>query len=82
MSTFEKKFDLESAICDIDDMAKVCLILVDILEKNEQGIAELGVTGKQAVDYLAERREAVSFSVLHLNGMTHDLKKQYLASPE
>jgi hypothetical protein len=68
MSTFEKKPDLESAICDIDDMAKVCLILVDILEKSEHGIAEMGAR-KQAVDYLAERREAVSFSVLHLNGM-------------
>ena len=81
MGTVKKEFDLESAICDVDDMANVCAILMGILETNERGIAEMGTTAKGAIDYLAYWRDAVSFSVLHLNGMTSALKEQYLADP-
>jgi hypothetical protein len=44
--------------------------------------AELEITAKQAADHLAYWRDAASFAVLHLKGMTLDLKKQYYASTE
>jgi hypothetical protein len=44
--------------------------------------AEMEITAKQAADSLAYWRDAVSFSVLHLKGMTIALKNQYYASME
>jgi hypothetical protein len=63
-------------------MANVCVMLMDVLEKNERSAAELEITAKQAADHLAYRRDAASFAVLHLKGMTLDMKKQYYASTE
>jgi len=72
------KIDLESAICDVDDMANVCVMLMEILEKNETSAAGLEITAKQAADHLAYWREAAFFAVLHLKGMTNALKETYL----
>jgi hypothetical protein len=78
-----EQVDLESAICDVADMANLCLMLMDLLEKNERSTAKHEkVAAKQALDHLAYYRDAASFAVLHLNGMTTALKKQYLGSAE
>jgi nitrogen regulatory protein PII-like uncharacterized protein len=77
-----ERVDLESAICDIADMANVCVILMGVLEESEIASAKQEVSAKQALNGLAYWRDAVSFSVLHLKGMTIALKKQYLASEE
>jgi hypothetical protein len=78
-----EQVDLESAICDVADMANICLMLMDILEKNERLTAKYEkVTAKQALEHLAYYRGAASFAVLHLKGMTTALKRQYLASVE
>jgi hypothetical protein len=63
-------------------MANVCVMLMDVLEKNERSAAEMAITAKQAAASLGYWREAVSFSVLHLKGMTTALKRQYYASTE
>ena len=76
------KVDLESEICDVADMASVCVMLMDALEKNERSAAGLEITAKQAADHLAYWRDAASFAVLHLKIMTTALKKQYYASTE
>jgi hypothetical protein len=78
-----EQVDLESAICDVADMANICLMLMDLLERNACSTSNLEkVTAKQALDHLAYYRGAASFAVLHLNGMTTALKKQYLGSAE
>ena len=82
MGSVKEELHLEAAICDIDDIANVCVMLMDILEKNERSAAKMKITAKQAAEHLAYWRDAVSFSVLHLSGMTRAFKKQYLASEE
>jgi hypothetical protein len=57
-------------------MANVCVMLMEVLEKNERSAAELEITAKQAADHLAYWRDAASFAVLHLKVMTTALKKQ------
>jgi hypothetical protein len=57
-------------------------MLMEILEKNERGAATLEITAKQAAEHLAYWRDAASFAVLHLKGMTTALKEQYYASAE
>jgi hypothetical protein len=74
--------NLESPICDVASMAEVCVILMQVLEREELASAKMEITAKQAADSLDYWREAVSFSVLHLKGMISDLKKQYYASVE
>jgi hypothetical protein len=76
------KVDLESEICDVADMANVCVMLTEVLERNERSTAELEITAKQAAEHLAYWRDAASFAVLHLKIMTTALKKQYYASTE
>jgi hypothetical protein len=82
MPKVKEEIDLESAICDIADMANVCVMVMDALERNDCSIAEMAMSAKAAAEYLAYWREMASFSVLHLKGMTIALKKQFYASAE
>ena len=70
-----ERVDLESAICDVADMADVCVILMRVLEQSEIASAKQDVSAQQALDGVAYWRDAVSFSVLHLKGMTAALKE-------
>jgi hypothetical protein len=77
-----KQVDLESAICDVADMANVCLTVFDVMQKNERSTAEMDVSAKQAAEGLAYWRDIASFSVLHLKVMAEELKRQYYTSVE
>jgi len=77
-----EQIDLESAICDIADMANVCVAVMDTLEKNERSVAETEMSAKRAAEYLTYWREMAAFCVLHLKGMTKALKANYYASVE
>jgi hypothetical protein len=50
MGIVKEELSLEAAICDIDDMANVCVMLVDILEKNERSAANMKMRQKQAAE--------------------------------
>ena len=63
-------------------MANICMMPMEVLEREERSTAKMEITAKQAADSLAYWRDAVSFSVLHLKGMTIALKKQYFAGRE
>jgi hypothetical protein len=63
-------------------MANVCVMLMEDLERNERSTKDLEITAKQAAESLAYWRDAASFAVLHLKGMTMALKKQYYANTE
>lgn len=74
--------DLESAVCDVDDMANVAQILIEKADKEAAAAAEMDVSAKSAAKAVAYWRDAATFAVLHLKGMTVDLKKQYYAEIE
>jgi hypothetical protein len=74
--------DLESAVCGVDDMANLAQILIDIADKESAAAAEMDMSAKSAAIAVAYWRDAATFAVLHLKGMTMDLRKQYYAEIE
>jgi hypothetical protein len=74
--------DLESAVCDVADMATVAQILLDKADKEAAAAAEMDISAQSAAKAVAYWRDAATFAVLHLKGMTVDLRKQYYAEIE
>jgi hypothetical protein len=74
--------DLESAVCDVDEMANVVQILMEKADKEAAAAAEMNVSAKAAAGAVAYWRDAATFAALHLKGMTIRLRKQYYAEIE
>jgi hypothetical protein len=69
--------DLESAICDVADMANVLEIILTKANAEAAAVAETDISAKYAAAATAYWRDAATFTALHLSGMIVDLRKQY-----
>jgi hypothetical protein len=74
--------DLESAVCDVADMATVAQILLEKADKEAAAVADMNVSAKGAAKAVAYWRDAATFAVLHLKSMTVALREQYYAEIE
>lgn len=69
--------DLESAVCDVADMASVVQILIDKADKEAAAAADMNLSAKSAAQAVAYWRDAATFAVLHLKGMIVRLRKDF-----
>jgi hypothetical protein len=74
--------DLEPSICDMADMADVSTVLVAHHRTQVALIADMDMTGKQAIIAMEHTGKLVDFCVYQLAGMAVSLRRQYYAADE
>lgn len=69
--------DLESAVCDVDDMADVVKILITKANVEMQAASGMKVSAEAAFKCTAYWRDAAEFATMHLAGMISSLKRDF-----
>ena len=74
--------DLEAEIEDLADMARVCIIVLETLQREEKGIATMAVPAATAAGHLEYWRHLHDFSVRHLVSMAVALRRKHREQDE
>jgi hypothetical protein len=74
--------DLESAVCDVRDMANVACLLIDHFHRQTKAMRDMGMSGEQIAERADIAAEPLVFAVYQLSGMAQTLRKAYYAEIE